>query len=124
MWIVIRPDHYGREPTIDFYEDGEIDTSPYKDFVIKEFHNIIELKSILLHCVDTATNIEREIGKDNKPTDVWYLKCLDHYYFIDNDSVAHTDLFESWGLRMVIKTINKELVKCSGFERRPYSYYD
>ena len=59
MWIVIRPDHYGREPTIDFYEDGEIDTSPYKDFVIKEFHNIIELKSILLQPFTPFTDEER-----------------------------------------------------------------
>lgn len=124
MWIIIRPDSFGREPTIDFYKDGEIDTSPYKDYVIKQFHNIIELKCILLKCYDTSINIEREIGKDNKPTDTWYLNCLDHCYYIDNDSVAHTDLFRSWGLTMDIKTVNKELVMCSGFERRPYEYYE
>ena len=121
MWIVIRPDHYGREPTIDFFES--VERTEYEDFVIKEFHNINELKCILLSCYDTSTNIEREIGKNNKPTDVWYLKCLDHYYYIDNDSVGHTDLFESWGLRMVIKTVDKELIMCNGFESRPYSYY-
>lgn len=121
MWIVIRPDHYGREPTIDFYES--VEHTEYEDFVIKEFQNINELKCILLSCYDTAINIEREIGKDGNPTDTWYLKCLDHYYYIDNDSVAHTDLFESWGLKMVIKTVDKELIMCNGFESRPYSYY-
>lgn len=119
MWIVIRPDSFGREPTIDFYKDGEIDTSPYKDYVIKQFQNIIELKHILLNCPDTSKNIEREIGNDT-----WYLNCLDHCYYIDDESVAHTDLFKSWGLRLDLKTVNKELVMCSGFETRPYEYYE
>ena len=123
MWIVIRPDHYGREPTIDFYEDGEIDTTPYKDFVIEHFKSINELKHILLKCVDTSTNIIREIGKDNKPTDIWYLKCLDYIYYIDDDSVAHTLLFKSWGLSVDIKTVNKKIIKGNGFEHRPYDYY-
>lgn len=121
MWIVIRPDHFGREPTIDFYEN--VENTKCKDFVIKEFHSIVELKHILLNCPDTSRNIERKIGKDNKPTDVWYLNCLDHCYYIDNDSVAHTDLFKSWGLRMDVRTFNKKLIKCHGFEKRSYDYY-
>ena len=124
MFIVIRPDHYDREPTIDFYKDDEIDTTKsYNDFIIKKFYTINELKCILLDCIDTAKNIIFKIGKDGKPTDIWHLKCLNCYYYIDNDSVAHTQLFESWGLNVDIKTINKELIKGNGFEHRPYNYY-
>lgn len=119
MWIVIRPDHYGREPTIDFYESVEY--TEYKDFVIKEFHTINELKYILNSCIDTMPYLARDI---KRPADIWYFECLNETYYIDNDSVAHTQLFKSWGLSVDIKTINKELVKGNGFESRPYSYYE
>ena len=111
MFIIIRPDCIGRAPTISFHENVTPDEKIYltqeKEYVVEEFDSILMLKHILLKCMWTANHVIRKIGKDNLPTDTWYLESLNTTYVIENDKVGCTQLFKSWGLEKVLKMNDK-----------------